>query len=356
MLTEEQLAQRRKGICATDVAKIVGQAMYGCGEDVRLDKMGAGVPFVEHDRAKWGHLLEDPIRKDYAERHGVTVVSGDEIGTLQHPHEPWALATPDTMVYAHRGWRQFNHSPLRGHEIKSHISWLAHLYGEPGTDEVPPSELIQCAWNIWVASAFYGVQIERWDLTVFLDGLPTDYTILRDEELEATLIEACRNFWQEHVVGGDPVPPDGSKHYGEILKARWPKHDPGKVVEATEGQYQTIGRLRAARAARKGWEATEEELAQQVKLVMGDAECITFIDHDSDDCKTQKINWKQSKDSVKVDYKTYASSLEGLIRESVDKASISGAVENCNQALSGLKASHTTTKPGSRRFTLPRGF
>ena len=41
-LTEEQLAIRRTGITATDAAKILGLSPYGCGEDVRLDKMGAG--------------------------------------------------------------------------------------------------------------------------------------------------------------------------------------------------------------------------------------------------------------------------------------------------------------------------
>ena len=343
MLTEEQLAQRRKGICATDVAKIVGQAMYGCGEDVRLDKMGAGVPFVEHDRAKWGHLLEDPIRKDYAERHGVTVVSGDEIGTLQHPHEPWALATPDTMVYAHRGWRQFNHSPLRGHEIKSHISWLAHLYGEPGTDEVPPSELIQCAWNIWVASAFYGVQIERWDLTVFLDGLPTDYTILRDEELEASLIEACRKFWQAHVIGGEPVPPDGSEHYGAILKARWPGHKE-ETIEATGDQIVAIKMMQSARVCRKAWEIEEERYTQQIKLDMGEAATLQWKEQIDGNEKLRKINWKQSKDSQKVDWKGAFEELAG----------VSPAVSGEDRA--AIISENTTTNPGARPFTVPRSW
>lgn len=364
MLTDEQLAERRKGITATDVAKIVGQSPYGCAEDVRLDKMGAGLPFVEHDRVKWGNLLEDPIRRDYADRRGMVVQSGDEIGTLRHPREPWALATPDSLVFSAPSWHVG--TPLWGHEVKTHTSWLSHLYGEPGTDQVPGWELIQCAWNIWVCSAFYGAELDRWDLTVFLDGLPTDYTIMRDPELEAALITSCRMFWETHVQGGEPVPPDGSEHYGEILKAKWPKHREGSL-EATEDQEKLIAELRDTRIARKGWETEEGRLVQEIKLIMGDMATLEWLEEISGKEKTQKIGWKRSKDSERVDYKSafmeLASYLPGAVdidpenfHRDVEALILGHNPDDIIIAVETIKARHTSTKPGSRRFTVPRNW
>jgi len=357
------LAIRRKGTTATDAGKIVGLSPYGCAEDVRLDKMGAGLPFIEHDRVKWGNLLEDPIRKDYADRHGVTSVEGE---TLKHPTEPWALATPDSLIYERRDpmVASVGSSPSWGHEIKTHTSWLSHLYGEPGTDQVPPWELIQCAWNIWVCSAHYGVELHRWDLTVFLDGLPTDYTIWRDEELEASLVAACRKFWEVHVIGGEPVPPDGSEHYGNILKSRFPQHDEDAIKEPTEAQIKLIRDLREARATRKEWETEEERIAQEVKLIMGTSGTLQWPEVINGKEKLQRINWKLSKESQRVDHKAKATELERLAKtlahyvstEHLPEILGAGAGEDVDQALEEIEARHTTTKPGSRRFTVPRSW
>lgn len=353
MLTPEQLEERRKGITATDVAKIVGQSPYGCGEDVRLDKMGAGLPFVEHDRVKWGNLLEDPIRKDYEKRHRVAVRSGDEIGTLRHPTNPWALATPDGLIYdvdrfaadlaagnAVRG------APEWGHEIKTHTSWLSHLYGEPGTDQVPGWELIQCAWNIWVCSSFYGVELDRWDLTVFLDGLPTDYTIMRDEQLETALVEACRQFWDVHVVGGEPVPPDGSENYGEILKSRYPKHKENLIIELGPGQLDLVNGLKEARAARKQWETEEERIAQEIKSMMGDAASLQWIEEINGKEKPQRINWKLANPTRKTGWKALAQEYRGILE------SLGEDPDDLNDVASNFEKE----TPGSRRFTVPRSW
>ncbi len=351
MLTAEQLAERRKGITATDVAKIAGQSPYGCGEDVRLDKMGAGRPFVDHPRVRWGNLLEGPITFDYCERHGVFIEDGERVGTLTHPTEPWAMATPDGIVYA----EQRNHrtsGPLRGFEVKTHTSWLSSLYGEPGTDQVPPWELIQCVWNIWVASAFYGVQLERWDLTVFMDGLPTDYTILRDAELEAALIKMCRDFWQVHVVGGEPVPPDGSEAYSEIIKLKWPKHEPGKVIEATHEQVANINLLEATRKSRKLYEEEEERVTQAIKLSMGDAEAITWHDLVDDKPAPRKISWKRGKDGAKVGWKpAFIELQERVVEESmVHEGGVTEGETN------DILEKHTAAKPGARPFNVPRSW
>ena len=354
MLTEEQLKERRKGVTATDVAKIVGQSPFGGPLDVQMDKMGTAPPFTETDRVKWGNLLEEPIRLDYAERHDVYAEDGDFVGTVTHPTEPWAMATPDSIIYSSSRLRDGSGPPSWGHEIKTHTSWLSHLYGEPGTDQVPSWELIQCAWNIWVCSAFYGVALDRWDLTVFLDGLPVDYTIMRDEDLEGALVEVCRGFWADHVLGGKPVPPNGGKHYSEILGSRWPSHVEGKIVEAALSDTVTIKALQEARTAKKAAESEEERLVQEIKLLIGDAESLSWPEIVNDREKTQKINWKRSRDTEKTDWKSLAMEYRGNLEMLYHRSE--GGIEGSIVDLDAAQEKHTTTKPGSRRFTVPRSW
>lgn len=347
MLTEEQLSERRKGITATDVAKIVGQSPYGCALDVQMDKAGKGRPFVEHDRVRWGNILENPIRQDYARRHGMIVLEGD---TIRHPTEPWALATPDSTVHVAPSL-----PPLWGHEIKTHTGWLSHLYGEPGTDQVPAWELLQCAWNTWVASAYFGVQIERWDLTVFLDGLPTDYTIQRDPDLESTLVEVCRDFWERHIAEGEPISPDGSEHYSEILKDRWPTHKEGQFVEATAEHVELVRQLRALRAASKDHEEAIEQVTQQLQLAIGDGEALIWGEEIDGKEVKRKISWKRSKDGTKTDWKGLASTYRG--RLDADSMKLPDDEQEATQLMLDADAApFTIIKPGSRRFTVPRAW
>lgn len=355
-LTKEQLAQRRTGITATDAAKILGLSPYGCGEDVRLDKMGAGRPFVEHDRVKWGNLLEGPIREDYAQRHGVIVASGDDIGTLRHPTKPWLMATPDGLVYAKSPLVTISTTqglpPIHGWEGKTHTQWLSHLYGEPGSDQVPAWELIQCVVNIVVCSAYFGVQIDRWDLTVFLDGLPTDYTIHRDVELEEAVVSTCHNFWEVHVIGGEPVPPDGSESYGSILDSKFKPAKEGQIVEATLEQMAKVLQLKDARASRAQWETEEERLAQEIKLIIGTAEAEAISFKEEEDGKIRKVSYKRSSDSQRVDNK-------GIVEHLTERINALEPGETLALDESWLDAwahGYTSISQGSLRFTVPRSW
>ena len=120
-LSPEQIARRREGISASEMAAIVGLDPYRSPIDVFLDKTGRAAPFAGNERTHWGNLLEDPIRNDYATRRGLLVTVP---GTLDHPTLPWAKATPDGVCYM-----PDSAYPCRGLEIKTHSFRVAHLYG-----------------------------------------------------------------------------------------------------------------------------------------------------------------------------------------------------------------------------------
>ena len=337
-LTAEQIAMRRQGLTATDMTKLTGLSKYGGAVDVLMDKRGVEAPFEDTDRVKWGNILEDPIRQDYAERHQVHMRVP---GTLTHPEQPWAMATPDGVVWTPEAALE-DADPDRGWECKTHTSWLSHLYGEPGSDEVPAWELVQCAWNLYVARAYYGQDMTRWDLTAFVDGVPTDYVITRDEELEAMLVGTGQAFWQEHVLGNKPLDPDGSESYSRELARRWPKHAQ-TMREADEMTLQAIHTLREVRGSIKEMEKSEETLVQVIKHSIAVDEGLTFP---GDGDKAEKITWKRTKDVERVDWAAAFQELRNQLELlGAGKADLDATVKR-----------HTTTKDGSRRFVVPRGW
>jgi predicted phage-related endonuclease len=353
-LTEEQLEFRRTGITATDITKIVGLSKYGGPIDVLLDKRGTPSPFVETDRVRWGNILEGPIRDDYAQRFGCHVMTGDAIGTLRHESEDWILATPDGIAGPPFWWKN-KQGATHGWEGKTHTGWLSHLYGEPGTDDVPSWELVQCQWNLIVArSKPWGRNMTRWDLTAFMDGVPQDYVIHHDQELADTLIEAGRVFWFDHVIGGKELEPDGSDSFSEHLGRKFPKNTE-EMLEATDELLEYANGLRLVRAHIKEQEATEAKFVQLLKAAIGENSGLQWKEAAEDkDGKlkeyVRKLTWRRSKDTTKTDWKALCNDLQNLILNYGEDPEAQAAL------VDKYHARNTHPKPGSRRFVVPRSW
>lgn len=372
-LSPAQIEERRAGITATDVAAIVGVHPYLSTIDVWLAKLGRARPHDAGRFAAWGTRVEGPIREDYAERHGVRVLVP---GTLTHPVHEHHKATPDGIVYP---WH--DHRPLRGLEIKKHGYFVAmHGYGEPGTDEVPEYELIQCAWGMHVAD------LDRWDLAVCIDGPPVDYVIHRDAELEQMLAEAVDRFWFDHVQGQREPEPDGHDRYSEWLRERYPTHRDGILVHAEPGSA-ALAAIEAYRWCREQQTERDAEVAkarQVIEAAIGDAEGITAALDDG----LARITWKRAKDSEQVDWRAVAAALGESLTAATSSPTLcdllacleswsttakvvgndgaptvaAGEVVAALRlllevpALDDLEKQHTIITPGSRRFLVPRSW
>lgn len=373
-LSPEQLARRLEGITATDVAAIVGVHPYRSRIDIWQEKRGAAPPWVDNDRSKWGELLEPVIRADYAERHGVRV---EVPGTLQHPEAPWMMSTPDGVVYQIAGA-----NPERGLEIKCHTFRVSHLYGAPGSDEVPLHELCQCSWNLAVTG------LDRWDLVAFIDGQPADYVIDRDEETIEALIDQAHRFHVDCIVGGAVPEPDGSDSFDTWLKGRWSK-TAGGLVDIGE-DMDTFTLIERGKEIRENQAEQERELAklvQAMKLKIGDAEGLTWKNAKG---VPEKITWKHNKPSKRIDYTGIAndaradarlavsghaatieralvclksagySAIGSSVRHAINAHELAELVGALRDTLDGIArrtdAGYTTEIPGNRPFCWPRNW
>lgn len=283
MLSPDQLARRLTGISATDVSAIVGVNPWRSRISVWQEKRGEAPPWVGNERTRWGEILEKPIRADYAERHGVRV---EVPGTLAHPDAEWMLATPDGVAYT-------GAEPINGLEIKCHTIRLAHMYGSPGTDEIPLHEVCQDMWNLAVTG------LERWDHVVFMDGQPVEYVVMRDEELIGQLREQCERFLVDNVRGGAVPEPDGSEDFTGWLLQKWRANPNPMIVLPTEDEARKlIARAKEIRAQAADIEKEHEQIIQTLKVRIADFEGLTWT---NDAGTPEKITWRRNKPSVRVD-------------------------------------------------------
>ncbi|RYZ27995.1 MAG: hypothetical protein EOP01_07020, partial [Propionibacteriaceae bacterium] len=93
--SELWFAQRRGGITATDLPKILGFSDYGNALSVWLDKRGELAWDEAGEAARWGTLLEDVVAREWARRREVKV---RRIGVLRNADDPWMRASLDRVV------------------------------------------------------------------------------------------------------------------------------------------------------------------------------------------------------------------------------------------------------------------
>lgn len=215
--------------------------------------------------------------------------------------------TPDTPAYVDGVL-----TAKRLLECKTSSVFNKNDWGEPGTDQVPPLYLVQCAWYMAIT------ECEAADLAVLIGNADLRvYTIKRDLELESLILGHATHFWHEHVLSKTPPQPINPQD----AAALFPKEQPGMSIEANELLINYIDQYHLA--SKKAQTASEEcdRLKLEILNYMGGAEKLT---HQGKTLAT----WKCAKSSTKIDTKALA------------------------KAHPDIAASFSSTVVGSRRFLL----
>lgn len=188
-LTNEQLAFRRTGITATDIAALLGLDEYRTAWQVQQEKRGEGT-FKGNLFTRAGAALEPVIAEQYAEDNaGVVLHAG---ATVSHPEHPRLIATPDYLVLDAQ-----TSLLLRALEIKCVFNWAtAQEWGPAETDEVPMKHFLQVQWQLGVLRA------ERADVARFYGGEVRYWRIAFDAGIFADMRDLALRWWQRHIVEG----------------------------------------------------------------------------------------------------------------------------------------------------------
>lgn len=229
--------RRRLGIGGSDVGAILGINPYKTPYDVWLEKTGRELPadLSDNDAVLAGTLLEDAVAKFYEIREGKKVRRWN--GTRFHKTMPWLAGNVDRIV---EGERRILECKTAGEFAKG--------WGEPGTDEVPETYLLQVThyMGIW--------GYDEGDLAVLTGGQKySKYTIPFDAELFEEVADHLTRFWFDNVIGD--VAPDPSSL---IEIERTYRNDNGEAITADTS-------IVVALESRDKLKAQHKELGEQIK-------------------------------------------------------------------------------------------
>jgi putative phage-type endonuclease len=305
---------RPLGLGGTDIGAILGLSPYKTPLELWSELVSGEQP-ADRDliHLRFGQHAESFIASEYERATDLfTAVHSPTLFHKKHGFmfghvDRFVLETPDTPAVV-----DGTITADKLLECKTSSAFSKNDWGEPGTDQVPPLYLVQCAWYMAITecqSADLAVLIGNSDFRV--------YTIERDIELEGLILSHAQHFWHEHVLGKKPPEPI-SVQDASIL---FPKEAPNSSVLANEEILQSITSYRQACTQSQTLSEECEKLKLEILNYMGHAEKLTL------GSKTL-ATWKCARSSTRIDTKALA------------------------QAHPDIASEFSTTVIGSRRFLL----
>lgn len=247
-------ALRRKGICASDIAALLGLTPSRGPRHVYEEKHGNQV-VAETRQMRMGSRLEQTIAEMFAEETGLPIEAAP--GTLINIERPWMIANPDQYVLDGSG------AVIAPLEVKNRGAYASSDW----QDAAPDSVAVQAMWQMAVGG---------WDhahVAGLIGGnrLAT-FRLERDQELIDDLVEHCGAWFRDHVLDGFPPPADGLEATTKLLSRLWQ----AKAEQVAEIDLTEAARLRAEH---KRLKAEAEEIGDrltaienQMRALTGDAE------------------------------------------------------------------------------------
>lgn len=256
-------ADRRKFIGGSDVSAILGVSQWATPLDVWLEKVGERREVgLEKERIlRRGRRLEPLIIDMLIEELGVEVTKRsaniEGQNRYQDPEHDFLSAEIDfewrvTDVMVARFPQIDPHliGTIQNGDAKSCHQFVAHKFGEDGTDEIPIE---------YHAQAQHGLMVTGRELTLFAVLVGTDnlltYIVLRDEETVAGIREKAIAFWRHHVETGVPPEPIVLEDAVRLLRRK-----PATTLEADAELARMLGEYRLAKQQVGAAEARADEL------------------------------------------------------------------------------------------------
>lgn len=252
---------RTTGIGGSDAGAIMGMNEYSSPLVVYMNKKGESV-FEGNNSTKWGHILEDPVRRETEKELNVVIETVP--GMFKSKLFPFMNANLDGLIYAETPVTIGNETVdgLGGHEIKT--SAKGDGFGE---DEIPDSYYCQVQHYMAVTGLPWFI------LTVFILSRKEGrhYVIKSNADFQERLINAERDFWENYVLTDTIPAPIGIDGETEILKSL----PMAENIELPEETSYMLGRRAEVKNEIKLLEEEEKQLSNSILVEMYKAGNIT---------------------------------------------------------------------------------
>ena len=265
-MTPEQREARRSSLGASEIAAVAGIDPFRGAWDVWAEKMGLDIaePVAGSDM---GHLFERPLLEYYSRQTGIALTYPE---TMRSPFESWMSATPDGLAAD------------RVVQVKVVGKDMAYKWD----NGVPEYVVCQVQWEMIVT--------RRPLATVVACVGGTDYRaldIVADSEIQQSLFEIGREFWESHVLTGAPPEPDASEACRKALSARYRKLS-GEMVPATRELIDLAYQHKRLGKQARALEAEREAIGNTLRLAIGDSSGFEWEDG--------RCTWKPDKNGTRV--------------------------------------------------------
>jgi putative phage-type endonuclease len=248
------LAARRLGLGASDAAIALGLSTYRTPLDLYLDKAGLREDEpAESEAMRWGSLLEDVIRREFARRHRPVHYAPHVIH--RNTTRPWLAASLDGILP----------DPNIGPGVLE-IKTTSAFQGNDWMEEPPVAYQIQVQHALHVTGCTWGI------IAVLIGGQRLVlFDIARNETFVAMMLPRLEEFWRR-VQAKDPPPIDGSRASGELLRALYPRSEAGlrKVLPQDALHWDHV--LTTAKEEIGALEIREAEAKHRLQQMIGPAE------------------------------------------------------------------------------------
>ena len=256
---------RRAYIGGTDVAAILGISRWSSPLQVWREKTQ---PVPETDEGsslamRRGLALEDFIADEFtrARPEFVTYRSRPVVRT------DWGFpagASVDRFVAR----REHPRTPVAVLEAKTAF-WTGRREWDEGAGDMPDAYFVQQQWYLAVT----GLELSYCVADV---GDPSGLRIILvrpDERIQRRCIEAAREFWERHILTGEPPEPDGSNGDAEVLRDLYARTIPEPAITIDDPEAaQLLRTYLNARSAAEAAKSEAEAAKQKLCALMGEHE------------------------------------------------------------------------------------
>lgn len=235
-----------------------------------------------------GHRLEPVIVQYFEDMTEYEVLDGSEANIhYTHPTHEYLTATPD------RRYEAFEDIPFEG--ILECKSTQKHIDKE----EIPLSWFCQNQWQIGICGLDDGAiaWLER--------GLDFDYMEFNlNGQFFEEMVNKAGEFWHKYVLTDTPPPAVNS----DDINRMYDSSKIGKIVQASVEMTNIHNELCELREERKRLDERIDQLSETVKMVMRDAEGVSYYDE-------LLFTWKTAKSSVRFDWRKFQVAYPSLYDE-----------------------------------------
>jgi putative phage-type endonuclease len=255
MSHEEWLQARTRGLGGSDASVVLGLNKYKTPFELWLEKTGQVTPqSSESEAAYFGTLLEDLVAKEFEKRSGKKVRKRNAM--FRHPEHEFILANIDRFIVGEKAIL----------ECKTASAFLAK---EWEGNEIPEAYIVQVQHYLGVL----GPEYKKGYFAVLIGGQKFIWKeIERDDELIEMIFQAEIDFWNNHVLKGEPPALDGSSAAEKFLKERYKESEPNKIVQLGASYKSKIEEYQSLKETIEQLEQQKKAIENQLKNELKDAE------------------------------------------------------------------------------------